>query len=84
MPALEAVVLGPALGDGEGKGLGEPAGLGLGRIPAEPWLLDARLPRTANAVPQPAMISTSTTIPLMIRTHGVRWTGGWGPTALGW
>jgi hypothetical protein len=76
MPLFEAVVLGPALGDGEGSGLGEPAGLGLGRIPEEPWLLEARLPRTANAVPQPAMISTSTTIPLMMRTHGVRWTGG--------
>jgi hypothetical protein len=72
------------VGVGEGNGLGEPAGLGLGRIPEEPWLLEARLPNTANAVPQPAMISTSTTIPLMMRTQGVRWTGGCGPTALGW
>ena len=70
------------VGVGVATGLGEPAGLGLGSMPTEP-LLFARLPRTAKAVPHPAISTTSTTIALMMRTQGVRCTGGCGPTALG-
>ncbi len=82
-PALDAVPLPVVPGVGLPTGLGVPAGLGLGRSPA-PWLLPVlRLPNTASAVPHPAMSSTSTTIAAMISVHGVRCTGGCGPTALG-
>jgi hypothetical protein len=42
-----------------------------------------RLLSTAIAVPHPAMIRTRTTIAAMMSVHGVRCTGGCGPTALG-
>src|SRR2546427_10981848 len=70
------------VGVGVGTGLGEPAGLGLGSIPAEP-LLFARLPRIANAVPHPAISTTSTTNALMMKTQGVPGTRSRGPTAPG-
>src|ERR1700694_5145003 len=82
-PLLDAVGVPAGVGVGEAAGLGVPPGLGLGRMPVElPWL-PARFPRTAIAVPHPAMSTTRTTIALMISIHGVRCTDGCGPTALG-
>jgi hypothetical protein len=80
-PALDALVAWPEMGVGEPIGLGEPSGDGLGK-PAvmPPPVLTAllRLLSTANAVPQPAMITTRPAMAPTIKTHGVRWTGGAG------
>src|SRR5882762_2204105 len=68
-PALDTVPLEVVPGVGLPTGLGVPAGLGLGRI-AAPWLFpELRLPKTAIAVPHPAMSRTSTTIAAMISVH---------------
>ena len=88
-PAFDAVAP-PVIGVGVTSGLGDPAGLGLGNIP-ELFAQDLAgvraeqigLKSTPIAIPAPTMTTTRATTAAMIIIHGVRCTGGCGPTELG-
>jgi hypothetical protein len=82
-PAFDAVVA-PFVDDvGEAMGLGDVAGDGLGRPETPPLTLNPPPPRSAIAVPQPAITRIRTTTALMMRTHGVRCTAAWGAAPAG-
>jgi hypothetical protein len=68
---------------GEAIGLGDVPGVGLGRPEMPPPAVNPPPPRSAIAVPQPAITTTRTTIALMMSTHGVRCTAACGAAAAG-
>ncbi|MDQ2942768.1 MAG: hypothetical protein M3R21_03755 [Candidatus Dormibacteraeota bacterium] len=80
-PLFEAV--GPCGAAAEAIELGDPAGVGLGTSAAMPAPVLALLPRSAIAVPQPAMATTRITMAAMINVQGVRCTGACGAAPTG-
>ena len=76
-PSLDSVWDPSCVLVGEATGLGEVKGVGLGSSAMPPPVAPCppRLPRTASAVPHPAINTTRATTPAMISIHGVRCTG---------